>query len=319
MKKLTKIILILALMLGILLLSSCANSGLGKKISITKLKEDITNDSQVQSCFTSAYVNESQFAVETIEIVKAQENEKDITTYSNVVVENAYFSISLYIKTIHNYYDHGGWIMDELCIEELKEITPISGPEKDLVHKYLAEHYSLSGMTDSQTSNIILDKAEFITTESVLKDTTIAHVYATYQTDTISVNGYVVFTLTSDGWINEDTTEQRPNYHIVDYTADYSQALGSFSTESGPVVGRVDLNVISINGTTVTYDLNKFSMPGFSYSVRTGKNLTSEFNPLTGEFWIGDYVAVLGITPLYLSYNTNTDTWSVAFSNLSRN
>lgn len=305
-------------MIGISLLSGCANGGLSRKISISKLKEDIANDSQVQSCFTSAYVNESHYSVETIEIVKEQENEKDITTYSNVVLENAYFSISLYIKTIYNYYDHGGWIMDELYIEEIKEITPISGPEKDLVHKYLAEHYSLAGITDSQTSNMILDKAEFVATESVLKDTTSAHVYATYQTDTISVNGYVVFSFTTDGWINEDITEQRPNYHIVDYTANYSKALGKFEIKNGIIFKSVEINIISIDDTSVTFEVLDFNMPDYSYYVTTGSKQTAVFDPMTGSFDIGSYSTVSGSVPLTMVYNAENDTWSMVYSTLHR-
>lgn len=331
MKQMSKTILILFTIVLFLSISGCGNtndetignnesvinSNDGRMISISKLKSDILENPSIQTCFTSPFTTESEYSVTGFEIIKEQINDSDknIITYSDVTVENEYFSVNLQLKTVYNFYDIGGWIMDELYIEEITHVTPTRGPSPELVEEYIIPLYSISGFYQGKEHNLILENNVFSVTESVLINPECSNVFAQYQTDNVTITGTFMFFFSEEGWTCD---VEKPAYHIVEYTADYSQALGSFSTESGPVVQSVDLNVISIDGTTVTYDLNEFSMPGFSYSVQTGTNLTSEFDPITGDFWIGNYAAVLGSTPLYLSYNSNTDTWSVAFSNLSR-
>lgn len=331
MKRIITVILVLSVTMMLLLASGCSSNSSGaisnnsdnsikddnRIIPISTLKADIAGNATVQSCFTSDFTTASEYSITDIEIVKEQinENEKNIITYSNIILENRYFSINLHVKTIYNYYEYGGWIMDELYIEDIVEIIPTRGPAEDLVSEYLTQFYSVSGIYGQKSSTIILENGVFAITESVLNNATSSHVYAQYQTDTITITGYITFSFTEKGWSCE---EEQPEYQIVDYTADYSQALGNFAIENGVLFDNVDIKIISIEGTTVIYDLVKFSMPNFTYSVRTGTGIRATFDPFTGSFSIGNYTAVVGSCPLTMEYNPEYDLWGMLYSSLKR-
>lgn len=316
MKKTTKILLFATLVFGLAFLAGCG--GLGRKVSISKLKEDIINSPRVQSCFTSPFIKESIYTINELEIIKEQENEDVITTYSDVVIENESLSISLIIKTIYNYYDRGGWIMDELYIEEIEQVIPLTGPDTELVNNYLSEFYTLVGIYNETSTNIIPENVEFNITDSVLNDSTNAYVYATYQNPALSANGYFSFTFTSDGWVNDDTTDDRPNYNIIELNADYSKALGVFEKKNGAVVYSAEINILSIRDTTIEFKVTNFVMPSFYFDVMEDCTQISEFNPLTGSCNIGFYYSAFGPTPLTMTYNPENDTWGLMFESLSR-
>ena len=322
MKKIITVILTALVFTGILL-CGCTNGELTRKVPISKMKEDISKNSQIQSCFTSAYVNESQYKVEAIEIVKEQENEKDITTYSNVILENAYFSVSLYIKTIYNYYDHGGWIMDKLQIEETKEIIPVSGPDPNCVEEYIKQKGSINVLHQ----NDIISKSEYeiSVTDTNLINAGTAHASAQVQTDVARFEGYFVYTWTESGWIPEENSR---DFHVTNYTADYTSRLGHYTVNNDQyyaigmeeyiIFDSFDIEILSIEGTAVTYILNSCSMRGFDYSVVTGQKQQAEFDPLHGSFHIGTYENALGSVPMIVSYRSYNTGWYVVESSLKK-
>lgn len=317
MKKITSFILVV--LIGILL-CACAKGESGKKVSMSKLKKDIANDSQVQACFTSDYVNESKYSVKSIEIVKERENENNIITYSDVVLENTYFTISLYIKTIYNYYDQGGWVMDELCIEETKDIIPIRGPEPKCVEErieigevlYQDDRKSLSGAYDLSV------------TDSVLINANTAHVSAQLQTDAVGFEGYFVYTWTENGWVPE---EKYQDFYVKNYTTDYTSRLGHFTVDNDKyyaigaekyiIFDSFDIEILSIEGTTVTYILNSCNMR-LDYSAVTGQKMQAEFDPFYGRFSVGTHASFPNTAPIFVKYSEFENGWTVEGCSLKK-
>lgn len=136
-RKIITIVLLLLFLLPILLLAGCGNKGVSK----SQFENDILEQKEIQTCFTSDFTRESKFEIEEIEITKEQVNidDKEDIIYSEITIINDYFKIDLSIQCIYNFYDKGDWILDECIIESINEITPINGPDKDLAFQYITE------------------------------------------------------------------------------------------------------------------------------------------------------------------------------------
>lgn len=327
MKRSITIIGAILLSLICLLAAGCDSDGNGKGISgiipgfddreipLSQLAEDITQSNAVQSCYSSEFTGPSAYTYQDIEIVKEQINteNKNIITYSDITIENDFFSIVLYVKTIYNYYDDGGWIMDELSIEEMKQITPIQGPDRELVSAYLEEQ-KIKWQYNRFEKFVDRDLGSFSVTDVKLIDESTAYANARYQTTNVTTEGYIAFIHTEQGWCLK---EELPLYVIESCNADYSCAIGRFAC-TGDVCWDMDIEILSIKDGIVTYNLNAFTMRlwegnsrSYPYSVFTGANRTAIFNPIDGSFEIGSYTAMTGLEcPISLTYRPKTDSWS---------
>lgn len=109
-----------------------------------QIKEDIPEDMRV------IYVD-SGFGEETItldvtevNILKRQTNEKDDTVYCTVSMENADYKYTANWVLTYNYYDQGGWILDDWYADEesnTPEIIPLSGISTEIAEAEMNNFY----------------------------------------------------------------------------------------------------------------------------------------------------------------------------------
>lgn len=130
--------LLTMIVLLVLLLCGCQP----KTKSENEIKADISEEMRtINIGFDWEYItyNESfVLEIEEFEIEKRQTNKKDDTIYCNITMQNENFKSYVEYVLYYNYYDEGGWILDDYDTLE-QEIQPLKGLEEDLIWQYL--HY----------------------------------------------------------------------------------------------------------------------------------------------------------------------------------
>lgn len=213
--------------------------------------------------------------------------------------------------------------MDDLQIEEVIEIIPICGPDPKCVDEYITQngiHEVLYQNTRSTTS----DEFDISVSETVLVNGTTAHASAQVQTDVARFDGYFVFALTENGWV---FGKKWRNFHVTNYTAYDTSRLGHFiidndmyydlEMEEYIIFDSFDIEILSVEGTTVTYNLNSCSMRTFDDSVEMGQQQAA-FDPFSGKFSVGTYNNVLGANPMLVCYDRYSNGWDVIESSLKK-
>ena len=107
-----------------------------------KILADISNIDSLKMCYSDDLVYESEYICKDVEIVKRQTNKenKEDFVFCNLVMENDYFRTCVQAELTYNYYDQGGWILDEY-IFNIQEVMPIRAPEYELVVELLKEDF----------------------------------------------------------------------------------------------------------------------------------------------------------------------------------
>lgn len=121
MRKITAIILTTIAVLSAF--GGCSSVGVKKEAEIIlDMNENRTiKDGYISQC---AYVENDDYTVDTFEITRRQTNtdKKEDIVIGNATIKNSYFSTDVVCKLTYNYYDNGGWVLDE-C-EFLTDDTP---------------------------------------------------------------------------------------------------------------------------------------------------------------------------------------------------
>lgn len=94
-----------------------------------KIKEDILCNEKVANIFSSRFFDEYELSISKFDVEKRQINSesKNDIIYCNTEINNNYYLINLSLKLVYNYYDEGGWILDNVEILK-KDKTVTSGP-----------------------------------------------------------------------------------------------------------------------------------------------------------------------------------------------
>ena len=103
---------------------------------------------------------------ESLTIEKRQTNDKSDNVYCIVDLKNEIYHCKKYVVCHYNYYDQGGWILDEYSGYKNTECTVISNPFDDnsifnalLNYEYTLNHYKtmdLAGVSfDSESDTIV--------------------------------------------------------------------------------------------------------------------------------------------------------------------
>lgn len=126
-RKITGIIGIIGLSLGACILTGCSENG--------KNETEILND------FVQEHEELSFLDFHTLEVEKRQTNKSDKTDiiYANVIGSGPYADHSYKCKFLYNYYDEGGWILDDLTIDEL-EVSNISWHTDEEIEELFTEN-----------------------------------------------------------------------------------------------------------------------------------------------------------------------------------
>lgn len=154
MKKL--LALILFFVFTLVFLTGCETNNANQVAKKDKIYSDISGIEELKKCFTSDFVYESDFVCKDFEIIKRQTNkeDKEDLVFLNVTMENEYFEIDMDMDLVYNFYDEGGWILDEYNWD-IKDVIPVRGPEPNLIINRVTED------DDSGTyANVTLNNGE---------------------------------------------------------------------------------------------------------------------------------------------------------------
>ena len=107
-----------------------------------QLRHDISEIESLKHCHRDEFVYDSEFELVDYSIIKRQTNAelKQDIVYCDVEMENQYFKVFLETKLTYNYYDVGGWILDD-CTYQKKNIIPIAPAETGLVLNNISSVY----------------------------------------------------------------------------------------------------------------------------------------------------------------------------------
>lgn len=291
MKRILSVLLALTF---VLILSAC--SGVQKGVSMEQIETNISELSIVTNgVIQTEYTPFVPYTVDSVEIEKRQtnvENKEDIV-FCNVVISNEYYQTNLLIKLIYNYYDEGGWRLEENNLEDYTSI-PLIGVDVDMVFesmkKAVAEYDSvksgnavwqsyvtfkgLDGNRHSLSqkySNITLGEQKFNSEN-----------YSTYikvnaTSSLTKLTGYIELKFDNkEGFIPINNFDNKKAIVVVVETisADYTEACQKFSAWNG----YYDIEKIDVENETIS--LRKSSISSSSL----GEATTIKFNVYSGSF-----------------------------------
>lgn len=292
MKRKITIALSLLSLLMLLLLTGCSE----KSVSEAQLKEDLLEQEEVQTCFSSEFTKESAYSIDTLEITKEQINSesKQHVIYCNFTIKNDYFNVELSAQCTYNFYDKGGWILDEFNVLE-KSVIPISAAEgQEVINKVLDES-SDEDYTGRTAINCLYNKTNKTLRHGTLsivdstfdKENMQTKIIVCYKSDVIEVNGHYLLHFDSDdGWVIESEQNTDENEKIVmyvdGYTADYSSAIGNFTSNpfGNMNITGYNLNIVEISENSISYSIKIDGYEAFTYL--DSETLLDDFDPLTG-------------------------------------
>lgn len=109
-----------------------------KPVKDSQIKNDLMCNDSIINCFYSDFVQESEYELKKYDLVKRQTNkdEKEDIIFCSIEIENDYFNIVLDAELYYVYYDEGGWILEDISINN-QSCKAISGPDMDLVLEYI--------------------------------------------------------------------------------------------------------------------------------------------------------------------------------------
>ena len=106
-----------------------------------EIKSDFTDEMKTLSVDVSWGGNSTlPLELESLEIEKRQTNDKDDTVYCDVVMKNDEYDMTASYVLYYNYYDEGGWILDNYEVLE-RDITPVNGMNEWFVEEYMSHNY----------------------------------------------------------------------------------------------------------------------------------------------------------------------------------
>ena len=287
-----------------------------ESVKSSQVQQDVIARQEVQSCFSAKFTDESSCELEQYELIKEQINidDKEDLVYAAVCIKNAYFKMDLNVKCVYNYYDKGGWIMDEFAIESIENITPVGSPNKQIVSNYIVDYDVVDNQFYGDVLCSYMGKNRNLTggtlTFSDLKlDGFDAVLYTRYQTDVLTVEGRYTLRFEENDWhiINEE--DDGVCMEMVSYDADYSCALGEFELQSDfsaldPAKYYGSLKINKIDNGSANYDL--YFWLANDCGATEGQNLKGTFDELTGTLRIGSY---LSGDDMCLRYDSELDCW----------
>lgn len=90
-------------------------------------------------------INTGSYKLETksVKIKKAAQDDKKYTVYCNATQEDENYKAENYYLLVYNYYDIGGWVLDECTIQE-KNIVPINACDMQFTCNNLQAEFNLT-------------------------------------------------------------------------------------------------------------------------------------------------------------------------------
>ena len=174
MKKSINRIQIVSLLFVIVLLSLCMFGCKGKDDKKSKEKDTVVSEEQDKEEDTNALPKEKQMAKDidsfganaiamssgtytlktsSIEITKAKEDAEQYVVYCTAIQESDMFKASNSYKMTYNFYDVGGWVLDE-CIVEKIDMIPKTTMSEEEARYYATGGHNFTSLTHINTEKI---------------------------------------------------------------------------------------------------------------------------------------------------------------------
>lgn len=294
-----------------------------EKVGSKQIVEDLSKNEVLKNCFPSDFVKNSKLNYVSHKVIKRQTNSEEKTDliFCSIKSKNKYFTADLETKLVYNYYDEGGWILDETIISE-KKVVPISAPDKTLVIEGMID--CLNGKNNDEDWDIpyieeeLLANEEFddvvksmispyksdlkITKSELKKEIGEARYYVNMDVCVSKIKGYISLSFDeNNGWKwtleKKNITRKQRYYPAVIITemefGDFSGAIGAYVT---PTLHKSDGRSYSLS-----FNIKKTDVTNEIYGTitlngnRSGSiNITDsrkysgerEFNILNGVFWL---------------------------------
>ena len=234
-------------------------------------------------------ISDSVYILETksVEIEKASKNDKNFNVYCYAIQENEEFTAKNYYNLVYNYYEIGGWKLDECILEEI-DMKPQKICSQELASVAINNKYFLT-------------RCEYVSSEKVNDYEYIYHFKGITEYNYMDqLYDLVVYCNFSNdyGWSC-----------YADYTnihSDWSKIYGTWYGENGEYICKVDIKEIDYNNFLITYNIEISNWRGFI----TSSEMTTSFG-YTTDYGMDEYNAKYCVeTELQRegeNYTTNSD------------
>lgn len=309
-----KIGIISAVVIGfIIVIALIVNGGKLSGVSINQIESDISELSVVTNgVIESEYTPFTPYTVNSVEIEKRQTNidDKEDIVYCNVVISNEYYQTDLQIKLVYDYYDDGGWVLEENEITSNNSV-PIKGIElKDCNIAYYDEDFSF---IDTKPNNYV------ITQETDIENQ-IDYLYISDEQNNYKISASVVFSFDQYvGWQTSNSNDDKEICPVIDSVKfDYESVIkGTFETSGEfkafgfnfPYERR--LKITSYNNETGEIKGNYYSYNDYSSERITADNFNAVLNKENNSITFSATRKYYGTSDTYvtLDYNFDKDVW----------
>lgn len=145
-----KLFIPIIIILVMFLSTGCGN----KNVTETQILSDLKQIDYSEQAFQSPFTTPSEYSYTSEKLVKRQTNpeKKEDIIFYEVQINNDFFQTCLSVKLVYNYYDEGGWVLDEHFIERTK-VEPTAFPATDLIADYLSSEDNTFNYIDNTKPN----------------------------------------------------------------------------------------------------------------------------------------------------------------------
>lgn len=272
-----KVILLIAGCLLIVILSACSSKL--KTLDESELIVNLNNSDIVNVKIDNETRN---LIVNNLVIEKRQINEKQDIIYCKIVQGDEFYRMTAQYKLLYNYYDQGGWILDEFQTISVETI-PLTGVSEERAYEQI----------------VYYDNAELVNRETDLDQHRDAFHFSSinkfpYMTEEKTIE--VIFTFNSDQkkWIGSTTVlEEKENWDVL--------GKWHFDRKTKGMVGTTffnfDLDIHSFDGKSIdaTYSYQGYYHSYNKESIEVWEKSTTGYivylgkgKKFTGPFFIID-------------------------------
>lgn len=144
---------VFSLLMAVVVFACMTACGVPSPPNEKQIAKDLTTDIYtvaVKSPFDPIGTDVYALDIKDITIFKRQTNEKEDTAYCVVELENEYYRFTKYVKLLYNFYDKGGWILDDWEYYDDMSYQLIGNPlEGDLVVSKFSYEYDKAELEES--------------------------------------------------------------------------------------------------------------------------------------------------------------------------
>ncbi|MBE6796719.1 MAG: hypothetical protein E7531_00050 [Ruminococcaceae bacterium] len=216
---------------------------------MNKIKADIGELPVVtEGVIECLYTPFSSYKVDSVEIDKRQTNveDKEDIVYCNVGISNEYYQTELQIKLVYNYYDDGGWILDEH--ETVRKTTvPLRGIDYKMLNIGSYKRESCEEWVNPTLANYTISQETDLTNG-------VDVVYIESPENNYTVYSSVTFTFDQKyGWQTSNLGNDSIAAVVYDIKLDYDALIGTFyyyKEFGGAFFSKRELKITSYNKDT---------------------------------------------------------------------